>query len=87
MKIFQGVDPIVHSKYGCLDYPNFFENFSSTYDLSYNHYPQWYKNRGIIERKLRFRTLQYEPLDDYIDSFVCIKSLSKIQSKIILLEG
>ncbi|XP_045474709.1 uncharacterized protein LOC123680716 [Harmonia axyridis] len=77
----EGVDPIVHSKYGCLDYPNFFENFSSTYDLSYNHYPQWYKNRGIIERKLRFRTLQYEPLDDYIDSFDNITRRGFVEKK------
>ncbi|KAL3268428.1 hypothetical protein HHI36_007539 [Cryptolaemus montrouzieri] len=62
-------NPIVHSKDGCWDYPNFFENFASTYDLSFNHYPKWYNNIGHIDRKLRFRMSRFEPMEDYIDSF------------------
>ncbi|XP_044755266.1 uncharacterized protein LOC123314200 [Coccinella septempunctata] len=77
----EGVDPIVHTRYGCLDHPNFFENFSTTYDLSFNHYPKWYKHCGNINRKLRLRTLQYEPLDDYIDSFDNITRQGLVEQK------
>ncbi|KAK9890657.1 hypothetical protein WA026_012015 [Henosepilachna vigintioctopunctata] len=77
----EGVNPIVHSKYGCWDYPNFFENFSTTYDLSYNHYPRWYKDIGHIERKLNSHTMQYEPEDDYIHSFHNITRRGLVEKK------
>ncbi|KAL3268427.1 hypothetical protein HHI36_007539 [Cryptolaemus montrouzieri] len=74
-------NPIVHSKDGCWDYPNFFENFASTYDLSFNHYPKWYNNIGHIDRKLRFRMSRFEPMEDYIDSFHNITRHGLLETK------
>ncbi|RZC39214.1 uncharacterized protein BDFB_005326, partial [Asbolus verrucosus] len=55
------------SQIGRNDFPNYFENFSSTYDLSYNHFPKCY--RGYIPRTLRFRLGRFEPDDHYILTF------------------
>lgn len=32
--------------------PNYFDNFSTTYDLSYQYFPQWL--HGTLNRKMRF---------------------------------
>ncbi|KAJ8947746.1 hypothetical protein NQ318_018008, partial [Aromia moschata] len=49
------------------DQPNTFDNFSTIYDLSYNHFPKWYGQP--IYRDLRFRLERHEPFDEYIKSY------------------
>ncbi|KAF5282343.1 hypothetical protein FQR65_LT14332 [Abscondita terminalis] len=45
------------------DSPHFLENFSTTYDLSFRHYPKSYD--GPIPRVLRMRLERYDPETDY----------------------
>ncbi|XP_068897447.1 uncharacterized protein [Tenebrio molitor] len=61
------------------DLPNYFENFTSTYDLSYNHFPKCFK--GHINRTLRFRQGYHEPTEDYIPSFGNMTNYGLIDDK------
>ncbi|XP_076252384.1 uncharacterized protein LOC143191333 [Rhynchophorus ferrugineus] len=46
---------------------NYFDNFTTSYDLSYQYFPQWIN--GYLPRKLRFALLKYEPTEEYLSSF------------------
>ncbi|XP_018572829.1 uncharacterized protein LOC108912145 [Anoplophora glabripennis] len=46
---------------------SFFDNYSTTYDLSYKFFPSWYT--APIFRNLRFRLGTHEPLEEYLKSY------------------
>lgn len=46
----------------------FLNNFSTVYDLSYNHYPKCVG--GPIHRKFIYRIPKHIPEDDYLPCFV-----------------
>lgn len=45
------------------EFPKYLDNLSTTYDLSYNHFPHCME--GPIKRKFRSKFLRYEPDQDY----------------------
>ncbi|KAJ3625662.1 hypothetical protein MTP99_016218 [Tenebrio molitor] len=59
--------------------PNFFDNYSSTYDLSYNHFPKCYKRN--IPRILNFREGYHEPIEEYLPSFGNITNFGLLDYK------
>lgn len=63
-----GCNPIVFSKIGYENHPNYFENFTTTKDLSYNHFPKWC-GKNIIERKYRAGKQQFLPTEEYLPPF------------------
>jgi hypothetical protein len=67
------------SDVGNKDSPNFLENFSSLYDLSYNHFPKCYKSN--IPRIYRFLKDYHEPLDDYLPSFGNVTKSGLVEQK------
>ena len=55
------------SDVGKYRYPNYFDNFTTLYDLSYNHFPKTYDTS--IHRTWRMRKDIHEPFDEYLASF------------------
>ncbi|KAH0821746.1 hypothetical protein GEV33_001045 [Tenebrio molitor] len=55
------------SQVGRNELPNYFENFASTYDLSYNHFPKCFPS--CIPRVLNFRMEIRQPTEEYIYPF------------------
>ncbi|XP_044754483.1 uncharacterized protein LOC123313599 [Coccinella septempunctata] len=76
-----GVDPIVHPKTGCYDYPNFFENFTSTSDLSYNHFPKLYNDDVQIKRHYRGCFDKYFPMEEYLEPFHNLTNFGLVDHK------
>ncbi|KAL3269221.1 hypothetical protein HHI36_008303 [Cryptolaemus montrouzieri] len=64
-----GVDPIIHPKIGFDEYPNYFENFTSIADLSYNHFPKWYKDVVQVGRHYKSAYDMYFPMQEYLEPF------------------
>jgi hypothetical protein len=48
---------------------NFVDNFSSSYDLSYKHFPKAYE--GNIPRSLECGQEFHQPSSEYLPNFVC----------------
>lgn len=46
----------------------YLENFSTVYDLSYNHFPKCYKE--AMRRKLNFSLQRTDPEDEYLTNYV-----------------
>ncbi|XP_045474378.1 uncharacterized protein LOC123680492 [Harmonia axyridis] len=76
-----GVDAIVHPKTGCDDHPNFFENFTSTTDLSYNHFPKWCKDEVQIKRNYRGIYDNYYPMEEYLEPFHNLTNFGLVEHK------
>ncbi|XP_044271511.1 uncharacterized protein LOC123015700 [Tribolium madens] len=51
---------------GRSDFPNYFDNFSSMYDLSFNHFPKCV-NENLVRKRLR--NGHYIPLEEYLPTF------------------
>lgn len=67
------------------EFPNYYDNFTTTYDLSFHYFPEWM--HGSLNRKIRFQNdpqplalinncnrfrfklLKYEPSDEYLNGY------------------
>ncbi|XP_030753983.1 uncharacterized protein LOC115880827 [Sitophilus oryzae] len=46
---------------------NYFDNYTTTYDLSYQYFPEWIQ--GTLTRKMRVALLKHEPTEEYLNSY------------------
>ncbi|XP_015839043.1 uncharacterized protein LOC103314319 isoform X1 [Tribolium castaneum] len=63
---------------GRSDFPNYFDNFSSIYDLSFNHFPKCLDGR--LARK-RQRNGHCIPLEEYLPTFGNMTQFGLVESK------
>ncbi|XP_019873556.1 uncharacterized protein LOC109601726 [Aethina tumida] len=47
--------------------PNYYQNYTTTYDLTFNHFPKMYKS--YIPRTLRFRAMHHIPSQEYLKTY------------------
>ncbi|CAG9819173.1 unnamed protein product [Phaedon cochleariae] len=60
--------------------PNFYDNFSTTYDLSYKHFPHFYKD-SIIPREMKLKLHTYHPTEEYLKSYGNITNFGLFDAK------